>query len=746
MSNYFQFGDIKSSDYGIYISGEGLFNAPARDVEAVSVPGKNGDLIIDHGRFENINVTYPAFNKEADYATFRTKVSNLRNALASQTGYQRLTDTFHPDEYRMATFKDGLDVNPFLYNDHASKMDITFNCKPQRFLTSGEEEMTFTQFGLFKWRHDDNESDPYLFRKTAGTVQEVGNAIYDELVGGSVGWNQLYSIPATDKSTVKNDVTITDNRDGSYTLSGTASSTTYYTIIGQFQNYMVNGHKYIILGMNGGNVYFNDSYWGRFDTTKNTVILYSNPDNQRTEAGFKIINGATVNETVKPQIIDLTLLFGSTIADYIYSLEQNTAGAGVNWFKKYFPNDYYSYNAGELLSVNATEHKMVGFNQWDEEWELGGYNVTTGEKTSDSSKIRSKNAMKVLSNAVYGGTVANEQSSDGRYINLLYYDDSSNFISKTFVLDGYTFTTPSNAHYLRFYMNSAYGTTYKNNICINLSCSRNGTYEPYSEHSYTLDDITLRGIPKLDNGKLKYDGDVYKSDGTVTRKYGIVDLGTLTWYYSSSFDCFYSATITGAKAGFSSINSRYPFVGVYTNLTDKTSAYIYNDSLAIKDSSYGTDPTAFKTAMSGVYLVYELATPTTETADPYDNPQVIDEYGTEEYISNTIVPVGHVTDHAYFEDSIIINPTLFPAKPLLEVVGISGTITLGDNTITVAGTSEQDIFIDSDIMECYSIQGGQVVSKNDKVTLTEFPELEGETELSFTGLDEVKVTPRFYKI
>ena len=62
----------------------------------------------------------------------------------------------------------------------------------------------------------------------------------------------------------------------------------------------------------------------------------------------------------------------------------------------------------------------------------------------------------------------------------------------------------------------------------------------------------------------------------------------------------------------------------------------------VRDDSY-TDATAFKTAMSGVMLVYELATPTTETAEPYQTPQIVDEYGTEELVSTGLVPVGHVT-------------------------------------------------------------------------------------------------------
>ena len=137
MRNSITFGGVNSADYGIYIGGEGVFNAPERDVEMVSIPGRNGSFALDKGRFENITVKYSAFNFEPDLATFKANLDAFRNALCAQEGYQRLTDTFHTDEYRMATFISGLDIKPINYNT-AAKFDIVFDCKPQRFLTSGE--------------------------------------------------------------------------------------------------------------------------------------------------------------------------------------------------------------------------------------------------------------------------------------------------------------------------------------------------------------------------------------------------------------------------------------------------------------------------------------------------------------------------------------------------------------------------------------------------------------------------------
>lgn len=135
--NSITFGGVNSADYGIYIGGEGTFNAPKRAVEMVAVPGRNGEICVDQGHWENIEVTYSAFNYEESMSDFVRNLDNFRNAIASKTGYQRLSDTFHPNEYRMALYVDGIEINPISYNT-ASKFDITFNCKPQRWLTSGE--------------------------------------------------------------------------------------------------------------------------------------------------------------------------------------------------------------------------------------------------------------------------------------------------------------------------------------------------------------------------------------------------------------------------------------------------------------------------------------------------------------------------------------------------------------------------------------------------------------------------------
>jgi phage-related protein len=132
----FTFDSEDSKDYGIYITGEAVFNAPERDVELISIPGRNGSLALDRGRFNNIEVSYPAGFYGDTEADFADAASALRNMLASRPGYCRLEDDYNPDEYRLALYRSGLEISPA--DLKSGTTEITFECQPQRFLKSGE--------------------------------------------------------------------------------------------------------------------------------------------------------------------------------------------------------------------------------------------------------------------------------------------------------------------------------------------------------------------------------------------------------------------------------------------------------------------------------------------------------------------------------------------------------------------------------------------------------------------------------
>lgn len=169
------FGGVDSADYGIYITGEAVYNAPERAVELVSVPGRNGALIIDQGRWENIEVTYPCGTFAKTQAEFATNLASFRNAILSQNGYNRLTDSYNTGEYRMATYIAGLEVSPTNIGI-AGEFQLIFNAKPQRFLTSGESAVTVSNGGSLS-NPTRYESKPLLQVTGTGTITIHGCTI-----------------------------------------------------------------------------------------------------------------------------------------------------------------------------------------------------------------------------------------------------------------------------------------------------------------------------------------------------------------------------------------------------------------------------------------------------------------------------------------------------------------------------------------------------------------------------------------
>lgn len=132
-----------SYDFNLYISGDGTYLSPEKNVDEVTIPGRNGTLLFEEGEsgqsYKNVDVTYKAFI----FPDFDQNITKLRSYLLTRQGYFRLEDTYHPDEFRLASFKE--DIDPDMHRTlYTGEFDITFNCKPQRYLKIGEETKTFT--------------------------------------------------------------------------------------------------------------------------------------------------------------------------------------------------------------------------------------------------------------------------------------------------------------------------------------------------------------------------------------------------------------------------------------------------------------------------------------------------------------------------------------------------------------------------------------------------------------------------
>ena len=134
-------------------------------------------------------------------------------------------------------------------------------------------------------------------------------------------------------------------------------------------------------------------------------------------------------------------------------------------------------------------------------------------------------------------------------------------------------------------------------------------YEPYQGETYDITFPTEAGTV--------YGGSLDVTTGVLTVDRAMVDLGTLNWLQPTT-SIFRSVKPDGAKKAYSALCSNYNFVGQSGSLsTYCMSSGGSGDYVIVNDPTY-TDATVFKTAMNGVQLVYELATPITYTLTPQE--------------------------------------------------------------------------------------------------------------------------------
>lgn len=199
------YGGISSRDYDIYITGEGVYDAPQRMVELVNIPGRNGALTIDQGAYSNIPAVYECACSGTNQADMRAKFTAFKNALVAQVGYQRLMDDYHPDEYRQALFIEGIETESVGIMNRVLKFKLKFTCKPQRYLVSGEEEITVVDGDVIN-NPTLFDSKPLLMVKGYGDIEFNGYKI--ELESGSIGTVNLWQSSAFTKR-ITNTLTIT---------------------------------------------------------------------------------------------------------------------------------------------------------------------------------------------------------------------------------------------------------------------------------------------------------------------------------------------------------------------------------------------------------------------------------------------------------------------------------------------------------------------------------------------------------
>lgn len=161
--------DIEST-YGIIIDGASSWPKPERDVEYIHVPGRSGDILMDNGCWQNVEISYNL----CITGDWKTAFEDFAAWLCSHNGYFRLEDLDrHPGVYRMASFSGPLDPELWFTTD-TGVFTVTFNCKPQQWLLEGETPITYDTTLLPEWVVPSGEP-------TSGAYEEYSFAIMSDV-------------------------------------------------------------------------------------------------------------------------------------------------------------------------------------------------------------------------------------------------------------------------------------------------------------------------------------------------------------------------------------------------------------------------------------------------------------------------------------------------------------------------------------------------------------------------------------
>lgn len=131
-----------SKEIGLEVETFPSYQSPKRSYEKIHIPGRNGDLLIDNGSWENTERSY-----EVSIGSYRRRYYEMMNAVSewlhSAISYVRLEDSYEPEYYRLAAYLEDVSMTN-LFN-RGGKATITFDCKPQRFLKLGDVPIILTE-------------------------------------------------------------------------------------------------------------------------------------------------------------------------------------------------------------------------------------------------------------------------------------------------------------------------------------------------------------------------------------------------------------------------------------------------------------------------------------------------------------------------------------------------------------------------------------------------------------------------
>lgn len=740
-------GKNSLTDLGIYVTGSGSFDAAELDIDKYQVAGRNGDIIIPKNRYKNISVSYPAFIPKG----FDGKVQSVRNWLRSAKTYARLEDTYDMDHFREALATGIQSFEPVNQND-AANFAVTFDCKPQRFLKTGETPLTIepeahSYSGEIVSFETVAVDDMTKAAVSLSPIQSLNG--YDKPWAGGAGKNKFAYPYYDDRTTIAN-VGVTYNSDGSVKLNGTTNATFYLNFGANGHNdvtfpagtYTVSGgipNKMRIMVVKDGSYLTATDNTGKITITLDaSAVIYF--------YGYATSGVTFNNETVYPQIES-----GSTVTTWTpYTNICPITGhdsATLNVTGK----NLFSYNA---LTKEIYRANVQMMDTDPNALYLAGAqgNTDTLQLTVDSwANVYAATDLifKTDTTVTFSCKLKNYTANCNGFVRLRY--NSTKARSGSTTLQSFSFDDVGDYNIVLT------GTVPAGNyVAIEFTPSSKSSQITLTQYDEVTDCqlefgsvATSFKAPSLSSYPVTFtdQGTVYRGTFNwvtgkliVTWKSVLGSALSWTWLTSGEGNLPVAFANTGDKA-YGQANflcSAYKVVDkFFRNLVSgETSGHETNSNIIVKNDAW-TSKAEAEAGLADVQFVYELATPIEYTLTPAQVQTLLG-------LNNVWASDGTVQIE-YADPFNVDNPTYFEARPLFEITNPAQNDMLNVNgkTITFLSSYTGTVTIDCETMDCFS----GYTNLNYLISATDFPVLnEGVNIVTWSGSGTCTMKPRWWEL
>lgn len=280
------------SEFGMWFDNSKVYKKPSKRFMGYDIPARNGTLYQSENKFNNVIIEFDCFIKD----NFDQNYNDLVNFLNSFETYQKLVNSYNGNMYRMALFHEAIEVDTgqFLKD---GRFKLFFDCKPQEYYADGAE------FEHIASHYDTYTGDPAVLENEGDSAVTNLKVALEPIQTGSGDPSPTNIRPISGQSTVTVEVTGKNMLPtGTFAISGGGTTTATFGSDGihiygtkaqaQWADYLVT-HEPITLKAN-------TSYTFSLQVSNTSVAWSATLRNGNTQLYEVIANNGSGTLTITP--------------------------------------------------------------------------------------------------------------------------------------------------------------------------------------------------------------------------------------------------------------------------------------------------------------------------------------------------------------------------------------------------------------------------------------------------------------